>query len=129
MIVPESVPIYVGLAAVDMRRGFDGLAAATRELVEADPQSGALFVFVNRRRDRMKILWWTASGYSLVYKRLNRGTFRIPGRLYHDDVSVAVDPDELCLMLEGVTLTDRQKRVRRRAKPTNKPVATAIRNC
>ena len=77
----------------------------------------------------MKILWWTETGYMLLYKRLNRGTFRIPGRLYHDDVSVAIDPEELSLILEGVMLTDRQKRVRRRSTPVNKTVASEIRNC
>jgi transposase len=68
-----------------MRRSFDGLALATRQLLGQDPQSGALFVFVNKRSNRAKVLWFERHGYCLLYKRLHRALFRLPvvdDRLY-----------------------------------------------
>lgn len=66
-MIPAQVPIFVATAAADMRRGFDGLAAAAREVLGEDPQSGALFLFLNRRRDRLKILWYDCTGFCLLY--------------------------------------------------------------
>lgn len=66
-MIPAQVPIFVATAAADMRRGFDGLAAAAREVLGEDPQSGALFLFLNRRRDRLKILWYDRTGFCLLY--------------------------------------------------------------
>jgi hypothetical protein len=62
LTLPAAVRIYVAAAAVDLRRGFDGLAAATRQLIGADPLSGHLFVFLNRRRNRVKLLVWDRTG-------------------------------------------------------------------
>ena len=78
LTLPSSVRIYVAAEPVDLRRGFDGLAAATRSLMGADPMNGHVFVFLNRRRNRIKLLVWDRTGYLLVYKRLERGTFQIP---------------------------------------------------
>ncbi len=72
LTLPSSVHVYVAAEPVDLRRGFDGLAAATRELVLRDPLSGHLFCFLNRRSNRIKILLWDRSGYLLIYKRLER---------------------------------------------------------
>ena len=62
LTLPSSVRIYVAAEPVDLRRGFDGLAAATRQIILADPLSGHLFVFLNRRSNRMKVLLWQPSG-------------------------------------------------------------------
>lgn len=102
--LPASVRIYVAAEAVDLRRGFDGLSAATRSLIREDPLSGHLFVFLNRRRDRIKILVWDRTGYVLVYKRLERGTFTIPGEPVSGCRHVEIDSGELGLMLEGLDL-------------------------
>jgi hypothetical protein len=75
LTLPASVRIYVAAEAVDLRRGFDGLAAATRSLIRQDPLTGHLFVFLNRRKNRIKLLVWDRTGYLLLYKRLERGTF------------------------------------------------------
>ncbi len=66
LTLPSSVRIYVAAEAVDLRRGFDGLAAATRSVIGESPLSGHLFVFLNRRRNRIKILLWDRTGYVLL---------------------------------------------------------------
>jgi transposase len=69
-MLPPSVRIFVCTKPQDMRRSFDGLAQATRQVVGQDPQSGALFVFVNKRANRVKVLWFERHRYCLLYKRL-----------------------------------------------------------
>jgi transposase len=69
-MLPASVRIFVCTVPQDMRRSFDGLALATRQLVGQDPQSGALFVFVNKRSNRAKVLWIERHGYCLLVRAL-----------------------------------------------------------
>ena len=110
--LPSSVRIYVASAGTDLRRGFDGLAALTRSVIGQDPMSGHLFVFVNRRRNRIKILVWDRTGFLLLYKRLERGTFRIPVEPEAGRKHIELDSGHLTLMLEGLDLRNarRQKR-------------------
>jgi transposase len=103
-MLPSRARIFVCTVAVDMRRAFDGLAATTRDVLREDPEGGALFVFSNRRRDRVKILWWDCTGYCLLYKRLERGAFRIPDALEPGEDKVAIDLRELAKILEGISL-------------------------
>jgi transposase len=77
-MIPASVRIFVCCEPQDLRRSFDGLALAAKERIGEDPQSGALFCYVNKRFNRLKILWWDRNGYCLLYKRLHRALFRIP---------------------------------------------------
>ena len=86
-----------------MRRGFVGLAEAAREQLLHDPVSGALFIFANKRRDRLKLLWHDRTGFCLLYKILDRGFFRIP-EAAPGAASVAIDAAELAAILEGVQL-------------------------
>lgn len=118
--LPSSVRIYVASGPTDLRRGFDGLSALTRSVIGADPMSGHLFVFINNRKNRIKILAWDRTGYLLLYKRLERGTFRIPVKPEAGRKHVEVDSGELTLMLEGLDLTNarRQKRWYRAAHRT-----------
>jgi transposase len=102
-VIPRA-SIYVAVHPVDLRRSFDGLAAAARERTSKDPLSGALFLFFNRARDRVKILWWDRTGFCVLYKRLERGAFRIPEPLEPGASSVAIDAAELAKILEGVAL-------------------------
>jgi len=71
LTLPAAVRIYVAAEAVDLRRGFDGLAAATRSVIGADPLSGHVFVFLNRRKNRVKLLVWDRTGYLLLYNQLH----------------------------------------------------------
>jgi transposase len=102
-VIPRA-SIFVAVQPVDLRRSFDGLAGAARERMSKDPQSGALFLFFNKAHDRVKILWWDRTGFALLYKRLECGTFRIPEPLEPGARSVAIDAAELAKILEGVAL-------------------------
>ena len=112
LTLSPAVRIYVAAEAVDLRKGFDGLAAATHHIVERDPLSGHLFAFINRRRNRMKILLWQHSGYLLLYKRLERGRFRLPMEPEPGLRHIEVEATELALMMEGIDLCGARRRPR-----------------
>lgn len=111
--LPPSVRIFVCLQPADMRRSFDGLSAMVSQVLAKDPRSGHLFVFRNRRGDRLKILYWDRDGFALWYKRLEAGTFRFGAAT--DTGPVEWTPAELALVLEGIEVRDarRQKRYRK----------------
>jgi transposase len=113
--LPPSIRIFLCLEITDMRRGFDGLAAMVIELLKDDPLSGHLFVFRNRRRDRVKILYWDRDGYALWYKRLERGTFKFPSVTSSRSRRVEVKASDLMMLLDGVDLLSvrREKRYAR----------------
>jgi transposase len=108
LMPPPSVRVFVASVPVDLRRSFDSLAACTEQLLQQDPLSGHLFVFRNRPGDRVKILYWDRTGYCLWYKRLEKGTFRLPRGPGGVEISAA----ELVLLLEGIDLAGAQKQVR-----------------
>jgi transposase len=110
LTAPATVRIYLASEPVDLRRGFDGLSAATREIIRADPLSGHLFVFVNRRANRLKVLLWQSSGFLLLYKRLERGRFRMPRGPKPGDRHIEMDATELTLMIEGIDLRGSRRR-------------------
>ncbi len=92
-----------------MRKGFDGLSGIVRGALNKDPLSGAVFIFLNRRRNQIKLLLWERDGFSLYHKRLERGTYELP---LGDGDSVELRSDELMLILQGIAL----KSVRRRER-------------
>jgi transposase len=94
--------IYVATAPIDLHFSFDRLAGIVREQLGGDPRGDALFVFHNRARTHLKLLWHDGSGYCVVYKRLDRGTYRIPLAIPSSVAHVIVGARELALMLEGV---------------------------
>ncbi len=103
-MIPAGVRIWAAASPVDMRRGVVGLAEIAREQLSQDPGSGALLVFTNRRRDKLKLLWHDRSGLCLLYKVLDhRGFFRIP-EAAPGAASVAIDAAEMAAILEGVLL-------------------------
>ena len=117
LMLPSAVRIYIAAEPVDLRRGFDGLAATTRSLIREDPLNGHLFVFLNRRKNRIKLLVWDRTGYLLLYKRLERGTFHLATQPAAGQRHVELDAGELGLMLEGVDLRGAARRERWRRLP------------
>lgn len=112
LTLPATVRIYVAAEAVDLRKGFDGLAAATRQIIREDPLSGHLFVFMNRRRNRLKVLLWERSGYLLLYKRLEWGRFQLPRVPVEGHRHLEMEATDLALMMEGIDLRGAQRRKR-----------------
>ena len=94
-----------------MRKGFDGLSGLVRSEMCGDPLSGDVFIFINRRRDRMKLLVWDRSGFVLWYKRLEQGTYELPASA-SGQKSVYISWEKLVLILEGVSLGSVVKRQR-----------------
>lgn len=117
LTLPASVRIYVAAEAVDLRRGFDGLAAATRSVIRGDPMSGHVFVFLNRRRNRVKLLVWDRTGFLILYKRLERGTFHLNTEPRIGERHVEMDAGDLALMLEGLDLRNARRHTRWRRMP------------
>ncbi len=101
-MISAKMPIYCATSPVDLRRSFDGLAAAAKETLGKEPQSGALFLFVNKAGNRLKALWWDRTGYCVLYKRLERGVFRFPSAMRAGDTSVAIEAAEFAKILEGL---------------------------
>ena len=113
-MIPAGVPIFVALASIDLRYGFARLSGLVREQIGYEPTSGALFVFYGRRRDALKILFSDGTGTCLFYKRLARGTFRLPESATPDARHVEVDDATLEALLDGIDLeSPRPKRARR----------------
>ncbi len=101
MRFPASVRIFLCLEPADMRRSFDGLSGMVRSIIRESPTCGHLFVFRNRRRDRVKILWWDRDGYAIFYKRLEKGTFHFPVPSDRDGQRCEVDQRDFAMILEG----------------------------
>ena len=110
-MIPARTAIFVATERFDLRRSFDGLAGIVKEILRQDPLSGALFMFFNKAADKMKIIWWDKSGYCVLYKRLERGTFRIPQAIEPDARSVTIEAVEMAKILEGVALPTSKRRV------------------
>lgn len=99
-------------APTDMRKGFAGLSGLVRRQVDHDLLSGDVFVFLNRRRDRIKLLMWDTTGFALYYKQLERGTFELPSEA--PGGSVELDWSELVMLLEGIEIRSIKRRKRYR---------------
>jgi transposase len=99
--IPRAVRILIGSAPIDMRKSIDGLMAIVQEALQEDAYSGHLFVFVSRRRDRVKILTWDKGGFVLLYKRLERGQFKLP-HLDPSAMTVEIDATQLAMLLDGI---------------------------
>ena len=123
LTLPPSVRIYLAVGQVDMRRGHDGLAAIVLGQWKLDLYGGHLFVFLGRRSDRCKILFWDRGGSFVYYKRLERGRFRLP-RVPADATSVTIDATELAMLLDGIDVVA-VKRPRKWTPPSATAAASA----
>lgn len=95
---------------IDLRRGHDGLVALVQSLWKADPYSGTLFVFFGRRMDRVKVLFFSAGGFVVYYKRLERGRFSMP-RVPEGATEIVLDAASLTMLLDGIDLRTVPRRV------------------
>ena len=103
-MTPGAMAVYLAVGPVDLRGAFDRLAAITRQVLCQDPASGALFLFMNRKRNRLKALWWDRNGYIILYKRLSRGTFTLPSFVETDGASVEISAQHCAHRLAGLPL-------------------------
>jgi transposase len=99
-----SLKVFVAVEACDMRKGFNGLHAVVTERLGEEPRTGALFVFCNRRRTRIKILCWDGTGLWVLTKRLERGTFSWPRNVEPGTSKLKLTPQALAMLTDGVDL-------------------------
>lgn len=97
-------------APTDMRKGFAGLSGLVRQHMDHELLSGDVFIFINRRRDRIKLLMWDATGFALYYKQLERGTFEFPQPDRHS--STELRWSDLVMLLEGIEIKSIKRRKR-----------------
>lgn len=109
--LPHGTPIYLCTEPVDFRKGFDGLTGIVTAELGQSVTSGSLFLFVNRKRDRIKALWWETGGLTLWYRRLERGTVELPKS--NDTTHVTIDNVELAMWIAGVPLKSASVRRKR----------------
>jgi transposase len=114
MLAPSvHTKVYLAKEATDMRKSFPALIALTEAVLLQEPTSGHLFVFINRRGDLLKILYWDGTGFCIWYKRLERGSFQRPPSLTGDErAGVELSTAELSMMLQGIDLTSVRQRLR-----------------
>ena len=110
------VRVFLCTEPTDLRKGFDGLSGLVQTVFAADVLSGHWFVFLNRRRDRVKILAWDHDGLSIFYKRLERGTYQVP-RSGKD--AMELDAAELAMLLSGIDLRTAKRRTRYQSQSKN----------
>lgn len=124
MTLMPGTKVFLASQPVDLRRGHDGLSAIVRNQLSLDPFAGHLFVFVGKRGDRIKCLFWDRGGFVLYYKRLARGKFRLP-RVEKDADRIVLDGTELAMLLGGyeVVRGRRQLAWEPPARPSAAPIA------
>jgi len=101
-MIPQGVQVFVALESVDLRYSFDRLSGLAKEQVGYDPRSGALFVFYGRRRDALKILFFDGGGMCIFYKRLDKGTYRVPESPAEGTKHIEIDEAMLDALLDGI---------------------------
>jgi transposase len=106
LVLPGNAHFYLCQEAVDLRKSFEGLSAVIAALFPAEITSGAYFIFLNRSKDRMKVLYWDSDGLAIWYKRLEQGSF---SRLLIKNKEI-IDRREFLMLLEGITPKKLQKR-------------------
>ena len=111
--ISPAVKIFLYAEPADLRRGYDGLAALVEDGMGENPLSGHLYLFINRRCNRIKLLYWAGDGYAIWMKRLERGSFELP-KSKSDSLSVKITASQLSLILEGIELSSVRQRKRYR---------------
>jgi transposase len=111
--IPSRLRIFLARDPVDMRKSFHGLVSLTALVLRQDPLSGHLFAFINRRRDRIKLLYWGGTGFCIWYQQLEQGSYQLPDPTTADErEGIEITASQLSLILDGIDLLS----VRRRAR-------------
>ena len=110
IMLPSAVRIFLCTRPTDLRKSFDGLTGLVQECFGQDPLTGHLFLFLNRRRDRIKILYFDRDGLAIWYKRLEAGSFQMPQAVDQDGVEL--QPAQLAMLLSGIDLRTARQRKR-----------------
>lgn len=118
--LPSGLKIFVYSHATDMRKGFNGLSGIVRSELQADPTDGSLFIFINRRRDRLKLLHFDGGGYWLYYRLLEAGTFEAL-TTQGDSCRLQIDATQLAMLLAGVSLVRSERRRKRFSHASAEP--------
>lgn len=121
LLLPRAVRVYVATGPTNLRKSFDGLSNEVRAVLKSDPLSGHVFVFLNRRKNQVRLLLWTRGGFTIVAKRLERGTFTFAKEVTEGASSVELDAHELAMLLEGIDVT--QVKTSRRWEPQEHAVS------
>jgi transposase len=134
--VSSQTRVFLARGPVDMRKSFNGLIGLTESVLAQDPLSGHLFVFINRRRDRIKLLYWGGTGFCIWYQHLEEGGYQLPDAATADEQEgIEITSTQLSLILDGVDLSSVRHRPRYRLpidRATTSPVAPLTRtqnNC
>ena len=104
---------FLCCSTIDMRNGFDGLAGIVRNHLKKDPVSGDLFIFLNKTRTHIKLLYWDGDGFALFYKRLERGRYAFTA---HNGPSKQIKREELLMLLEGLSFSEMKQKKRFKLK-------------
>lgn len=111
--ISSHVRVFLARDPVDMRKSFHGLTALTESVLKQDPLSGHLFVFINRRRDRIKLLYWGGTGFCIWYQQLEKGSFQLPDVVTADEQEgLEITTSQLSLILAGIDLRSVRQRPR-----------------
>lgn len=102
--LPANLKIFVALEPCDLRKSFNGLVAIADTLKEQGLQSGALFIFTNKRRNRLKVLYYDRTGVCILIKRLEVGTFSWPKPSQKNQASLSLSPEALQLLIDGIDM-------------------------
>ena len=109
--ISSSNRFHLYVVPTDMRKSFDGLSGLVEEFLSSTPISGDVFIFVNRRRDKIKLLHWQGVSFTLYYKRLEEGTFEVPS--YSSEVfSIELSYTQIVMLIDGLTIKNIKKRKR-----------------
>jgi transposase len=123
ILLPRAVQVYFAAQPTNLRQSFEGLTNQIRHALGYDPLSGHVFVFLNRRRNQVKLILWTHGGFTIVHKRLEKGTFTFPARVTEGVASISIDVHELAILLEGIEMDE--IKTKPRWEPTARTRSTA----
>jgi len=125
LMATSSLRVFAYRGPTDMRKSFSGLVGLVELELGQQVESGDLFLFFNRRRDRVKVLYFVGDGLVIFYRLLERGTFEVPAAANADSAGVELRLADLTLILEGIELSSvkRRKRWRREPQPASKNIS------